>query len=100
MRAGARISLACHSTLTAFPTNTTKNHQKGFDCVSTMAEEVQKPERDMPVGIISWCVFCVCVCVACCVSTRAALTRRPNTDAKPPTHNHAQKNPKTINKTN
>lgn len=29
----------------------------GFDCVSTMAEEVKKPARDMPIGIVSCITF-------------------------------------------
>lgn len=35
----------------------------GFDCVSTMAEEVKKPARDMPVGIISCITFVTVVYV-------------------------------------
>ena len=32
----------------------------GFDCVSAMAEEVKKPSRDMPIGIVS-CISIVTV---------------------------------------
>ena len=41
----------------------------GFDMVSSMAEEVKKPQRDLPIGIIGSllisgdALLCVCVCV-------------------------------------
>ncbi|MFC5774859.1 amino acid permease [Ectobacillus antri] len=39
----------------------------GFDALSTSAEEVKNPQRDLPIGIISSLVICTIIYVAVCL---------------------------------
>lgn len=50
----------------------------GFDCVSTLAEDVKKPSRDMPIGIVG-CIVLVTVIYTAMVRTSVLLlSARPS----------------------